>query len=170
MQAADAFVREARIIRPSIIQAASNYRTALPALIAARRLGIPFVYEVRGLWEFTEASAKPGFEKTERFDSMRTLETLVATNADRVLAITPQIKDELVSRGVAEQSVIIAPNSVDPEVFVPIPKDKNYAKSKKVSVDVPVLGFAGSMVGYEGLDILIEASALLRKKEWNTRL
>lgn len=164
MQAADAFVREARIIRPSIIQAASNYRTALPALIAARRLGIPFVYEVRGLWEFTEASAKPGFEKTERFDSMRTMETLVATNADRVLAITPQIKDELVSRGVAEQSVIIAPNSVDPEVFVPIPKDKNYAKSKKVSVDVPVLGFAGSMVGYEGLDILIEASALLRNK------
>src|SRR5699024_2228546 len=85
MQAADAFVREARMLRPSIIQAASNYRTALPALIAARRLGIPFVYEVRGLWEFTEASAEPGFEETERFEAMRSLETLVASNSDQVL-------------------------------------------------------------------------------------
>lgn len=164
MQAADAFVREARMLRPSVIQAASNYRTALPALIAARRLGVPFVYEVRGLWEFTEASAKPGFEDTERFAAMRSLETLVASNADQVLAITPQIKDELISRGVESQNIIIAPNSVDPEVFVPIPKDKDYAKSKKISVEVPVIGFAGSIVGYEGVDQLVEASAILKQK------
>lgn len=164
MQAADAFVREARIIRPSVIQAASNFRTALPALIAARRLGIPFVYEVRGLWEFTEASAKPGFENTERFASMRQLETLVATNADKVLAITPQVKDELINRGVSSQLITVAPNSVDPEVFVPIPKDKHYAVSKKISVDVPVIGFAGSLVDYEGLDILLEASSTLHQK------
>lgn len=165
MQAADAFVREARMLRPSIIQAASNYRTALPALIAARRLGIPFVYEVRGLWEFTEASAKAGFEETERFEAMRSLETLVASNADQVLAITTQIKDELVSRGVESHVITVAPNSVDPELFVPIPKDKDFAKSKKISVDVPVIGFAGSIVGYEGLDKLVEASAILKQKD-----
>src|SRR5699024_11201030 len=142
-----------------------NYRTALPALIAARRLGIPFVYEVRGLWEFTEASAKPGFEHTERFAAMRSLETLVASNADQVLAITPQIKDELISRGVESHVITVAPNSVDPELFVPIPKDKDFAKSKKISVDVPVIGFAGSIVGYEGLDKLVEASAILKQKD-----
>lgn len=164
MQAADAFVREARILRPSIIQAASNFRTALPALIAARRLGIPFVYEVRGLWEFTEAASKPGFEETERFEAMRKLETLVAKNADHVLAITSQIKDELVRRGVSPDSISIAPNSVDPHVYLPIPKDTEFAKSKKINTEVPVIGFAGSIVGYEGLDLLIEASAILRKK------
>lgn len=165
MQAADAFVREARMLRPSIIQAASNYRTALPALIAARRLGIPFVYEVRGLWEFTEVSAKPGFEETERFEAMRSLETLVASNSDQVLAITPQIKDELISRGVESQVITVAPNSVDPEVFVPIPKDRDFAKSKEISVEVPVIGFAGSIVGYEGLDKLVEASSLLKQRD-----
>ena len=164
MQAADAFVREARILRPSVIQAASNYRTALPALVAARRLGIPFVYEVRGLWEFTEASAKPGFENTERFDSMRTLETLVASSADQVLAITSQVKEELVSRGIDAERITVAPNSVDPEVFVPLPKDKDFAKSKKINVDVPVIGFAGSIVGYEGLDQLVAASSILQKR------
>ena len=52
---------------PSVIHAASNHRVGLAALIAARRLGLPFVYEVRGLWEITEASDKPGWEDTERF-------------------------------------------------------------------------------------------------------
>ncbi|MCY6924132.1 hypothetical protein OYB25_27255, partial [Escherichia coli] len=56
LAAADAFVREARNVRPTMIHAASNFMTGLPALIAARRLGVPFVYEVRGLWEITEAS------------------------------------------------------------------------------------------------------------------
>lgn len=161
LQCADAFVREARMVRPSVIQAASNFRTALPALIAARRLGIPFVYEVRGLWEFTEASSKPGFESTERFAAMRNLENLVAKNADRVLAITSQVKEELVARGTKTENISVAPNSVDPEVFVPLPKDTNYAKAKKIRVDAPVVGFAGSIVGYEGLEDLIDASAIL---------
>ena len=37
--AADAVVRQARLLRPSVIHAASNYLNALPALVAARRLG-----------------------------------------------------------------------------------------------------------------------------------
>ncbi len=62
LECADAFVREARLTRPSVIHAASNYQIGLAGLIAARRLGLPFVYEVRGLWEITEASDKPGWE------------------------------------------------------------------------------------------------------------
>src|SRR5699024_10538687 len=67
---ADAFVREARLQRPEIIHSASNFRTALPALIAARRLGVPFVYEVRGLWEVTDAAHKTGWETSEPYAQM----------------------------------------------------------------------------------------------------
>ena len=125
--------------RPTLIQSASNFRTAIPALIAARRVGVPFVYEVRGLWEFTEASAKPGFEKTERFDAMRRAEAFVASEADAVLAITRQVKDELVSRGVDENKIVLAPNAVDPEVFLPIPQDEKFADRHRISTEVPVL-------------------------------
>ncbi|AQS73278.1 glycosyltransferase [Corynebacterium ammoniagenes] len=164
LQCADAFVREARMIRPSIIQSASNYKTALPALIAARRLGIPFVYEVRGFWEITEASANSGFQETERFESMRSLETFVAQNADRLLAITSQVRDELIVRGIDPEIVEVSPNSVDPEIFLPLPKDIEYSQSKGIRIDAPVIGFAGSIVGYEGLDLLVEASRLLSTK------
>lgn len=164
MQAADAFVREARMQRPAYIQSASNFRTAVPALIAARRVGVPFIYEVRGLWELTEASAKPHFEDTERFAAMKKAETFVANEADLVFAITTQVKDELVDRGVDGAKIVVAPNAVDPDVFLPIPRDKQFAEQRGISLDAPVVGFAGSMVAYEGLDLLLDASARLHAR------
>lgn len=164
LAAADSFVREARLFRPSVMHAASNHVVGLAALIAARRLGIPFVYEVRGLWELSEASARPGWEHTEKFLLQVRLETLVAQEADRVLAITEQIRDELIRRGIPSERIDVVPNAVDPKRMLPLPKDKEYAKRKGISTDRPVIGFAGSMVPYEGLDLLLRAAALLRDR------
>lgn len=162
--AADAFVREARLQRPELIHAASNYLTALPALIAARRLGIPFVYEVRGLWEITEASGKPGWEATERYAWQAEMEAFVASHADAVLAITEETRAELVRRGVDGSKIELLPNGVDPDALLPIPRDAAYAAAHKISTTDPVIGFAGSVVEYEGLDDLLAASAILRTR------
>lgn len=164
IEAADAFVREARLQRPEVIQSASNHLTALPALVAARRLGVPFIYEVRGLWELSEAAKKEGWEKTDRFRLAVKLETLVATEADRVLAITPQLADELVNRGVDPARIDIVPNAVNTTDFVPLPCDQEYANNFGIRTDVPVVGYAGSLVGYEGIDDLIQASKLLHDR------
>lgn len=159
--AADGYVREAKRVRPELIQAASNHLTALPALMAARRVGIPFVYEVRGFWELTGVSSNPDWETSERYELAVRLETLVATEADQVLAITQQVADELVNRGVPADKISLAPNAVDPNSVVPLPKDMKYAKKRKIRTDVPVIGFAGSVVPYEGLETLLEASQQL---------
>ncbi|MFF0973287.1 UNVERIFIED_CONTAM: glycosyltransferase [Kocuria sp. CPCC 205295] len=163
--AADAFVREARVRRPSLIHAASNFLNALPALIAARRLGLPFVYEVRGLWEVTEASKKKGWEQTERYAWQARMEAFVASQADAVLAITQETKDELVRRGVPAERIELLPNGVDTESFLPIPRDEAFAKARGLSGDVPVIGFAGSFVEYEGLDLLLQAANILRGRK-----
>ncbi|WP_198150401.1 glycosyltransferase [Janibacter melonis] len=167
---ADAFVREARLRRPSLIQSASNHVTGLAALIAARRVGVPFVYEVRGLWEITEASGKPGWDETQRYQQQVDFETLVASEADAVLAITEETRQELIRRGVPAERITLAPNAVDPTVFMPLPKDEAYARTRGVRTDVPVIGFAGSMVPYEGLDLLVEAVAMLRDEGVDTQL
>ena len=164
LTAADAFVREARMFRPSMIHAASNHAVGLAALMAARRIGVPFVYEVRGLWELSEASAKPGWENSERFRLHVQMETLVAKEADRVMAITEQIKQELISRGVSADRITVVPNAVDPEQMLPLPVDRAYAAEKSIAVDRPVIGFAGSLVPYEGLDLLLHAAAELRTR------
>ncbi|WP_161784029.1 glycosyltransferase [Cellulomonas carbonis] len=160
-EAADTVVREARLLRPATIHAASDAQTALPALVAARRLGVPFVYEVRGLWEVTAASTRPGWETSERYALQVALETLVATEADAVLAITSQVADVLVGRGVDRERIRVVPNAVDPELVLPLPRDASLRAAAAVRPDVPCIGFAGSIVAYEGLDVLVDAMRIL---------
>lgn len=156
--AADIYVREAMMNRPAVIVSASNHITALPALIAARRLGIPFIYEVRGLWEITAAADNETWLTSERFDLARKLEALVANEADQVFAITEEVRDELVSRGATKANISILPNAANIFQYVPLPAERSTVANKKHSGEF-LLGYAGSLVNYEGLDLLIEAVA-----------
>jgi glycosyltransferase involved in cell wall biosynthesis len=148
--------------RPMIVHAASNYRTGLPALIAARRIGVPFVYEVRGLWELTAASRMADWERTERFEFDRRMETLVASEADHVFALTAGLARELAASGVAAEKISLLPNAVDPELYRPAEPDPELASRHAVKDGEFVVVYGGSLVPYEGLDDLIGAVALLR--------
>lgn len=151
-----------KIRKPALVHAASNYVNALPALIAARRAGLPFVYEVRGLWELTAAQRTVTGETSERFEQTRELEIRVAREADAVLAINEALKQELVRRGVPAERISIAPNSVDVDRFKPIPRDDELKEMLGVA-DRFVLGFIGSIVDYEGLDDAVDCLALLER-------
>jgi glycosyltransferase involved in cell wall biosynthesis/tetratricopeptide (TPR) repeat protein len=146
-----------------IVQAASNSRNALPALIAARRVGAKFVYEVRGLWELTAASRFAGWERTERYELDRRLEVLVASNADHVLAITNGVAQELIGSGVPPKRISLLPNAVDPDEFQPAPKDRALMSCLGLQNDDFVAVYAGSVTAYEGLDDLIIALSALRQ-------
>jgi PEP-CTERM/exosortase A-associated glycosyltransferase len=148
---------------PSIIHSASAFYTALPALIAARREGLPFIYEVRGLWEVTRASTIPGWGDTERFELERQLETLVAKEADQVVAITEGLKEELIRRGVEREKITVIPNAINKEQFNP-QKPKNTLRQQIGLSDAPVIGYVGSVVDYEGLDYLLDALSILKKE------
>ena len=55
------------------------------------------------------------------------------------------------------------PNAVDPTKFNLNPKDKKLEKELEFENKV-VIGYVGSFVNYEGLDILLEACSILYKK------
>lgn len=167
---ADALARRFQAARPSVVQAASNHRNALPALIAARRIGVPFIYELRGLWELTTASRVEGWEDTERFALERSLELTVASEADRVLTITEGVANELVVGGVAREKIELLPNAVDPDRFKPIDPDPRLTQQLQVNGYDLVLVYCGSMLVYEGLDDLLEAIAILRRRRIKMRL
>ncbi|MDV2857239.1 glycosyltransferase [Oceanimonas sp. CAM02] len=162
-EAADHFLREAQTSGAEVIVAASNHITALPALMAARRLGLPFVYEVRGLWEVTQASTQPEWMDSDRYHLMKALEAQTAREADLVITLTQELADELISRGTNPEHIVIAPNAVDAERFAPRPADKEIASKLNLQAGVPVIGYAGSAVAYEGLELLLESLAELKK-------
>jgi glycosyltransferase involved in cell wall biosynthesis len=156
VQAAKAIEKVAVQEQVAVIHAASNHENALPALIAARRLGIPFQYEMRGLWELTRASRTPGYENSSGFLRGLELEGFAAKNADRILVISEQLGKFAQQRwNIPANRFDLLPNCVDPTRFTP----SNPQKVKSMTI-----GYAGSLIGYEGLDTLIDAVALLLKR------
>lgn len=162
-ETADHFLREAQACGAEVIVAVSNHIIALPALVAARRLGLPFVYEVRGLWEVTQASIQPEWANSERYQVARTLERQAALEADLVITITTELAAELAAWGVPRERIQIVPNAVNAEQFKPQAPNAFVAKELNLRPGVPVIGYAGSAVAYEGLELLMEALAGLKR-------
>ena len=148
----------ARDQRPFVIHAASNHWNGLTAVQTARRLGIASVYEVRGLWEVTRASRNPEWGEGGMYRYIRRMEADAASGADRVLAITAGLRDEMIDRGVAPEKISLVPNGVDTTRFTPIPRDVGLARQLGIEGKT-VIGYVGSVLDYEGLDLLVHAAA-----------
>jgi glycosyltransferase involved in cell wall biosynthesis len=170
LRAAAGLEAELRRLRPQWVMAASHYQTALPALLAARRLGLPFLYEVRGFWEVTRQSREPGFELRAAYRTQEQLEGGVAAAADHVFTLTGPMREELVRRGVPAATITLLPNSCDPDRFLPRPRDRGLADRLGIPASVPVIGYVGTFAQYEGLDDLAAACALLRARGRDFRL
>lgn len=156
--------------RPACVVAASNMSTALPACLAAHGSGLPFVYEVRGFWEITRASRDPDYLLTPTGRQERYLEMATARAADAVVTLTSAMREELVSRGVPEQGITLAPNACDPLRFSPIPQDSALMHQLGLRDGMPVIGYVGTFNAYEGLDDLVRACAGLRQEGLEFRL
>ena len=143
-----------------IIHAASNYINGLVAAHVGHSLGIPSIYEVRGLWEVTRLSNQPGWENSDEYRMLVELETQACLQVDAVVAITESLKQELMHRGVPGEKISVIPNGVDTRRFQPMEPDEDIQQQYGLKGKV-VIGFMGSMVQYEGLDDLLRAVALL---------
>lgn len=161
----DALLPLARAERPTILHGASNHWNGLAAVRTGRILGIPSVYEVRGLWEVTRGSRDPEWARSDQYRYIARMEADAARGATKVLAITSALKAELVERGVDEEKIVLVPNGVDTERFTPLPRDEELAAQLGVTGKT-VIGYVGTVVDYEGLDLLLgSASALKRRRE-----
>ncbi|MBQ3059443.1 MAG: glycosyltransferase [Desulfovibrio sp.] len=148
-----AYARRHRVAR---IHAASNHTNALPALLAARQLGIPFQYEMRGLWELSRAARQPGFATSPLCRLGLELEAFVARRASRVFVISRQLGEYMhTCWNIPAHKLRLLPNCVDVERIKPI----------NCEVQPHTIGYAGSLVHYEGLDTLLQAVALLKQRQ-----
>ena len=148
-----------------IIYAHSPALCGLAALQAARRLRLPFVYEIRAFWE--DAANQNGTGSASlRGRLTRRLETYVARRADGVTAIARPMLDDLVSRGLPTYKLFHVPNGVDTHRFGPKDRDETLAQELRL-VGRPVFGFFGSLYGYEGVSWLVRALAQLRSRGHN---
>gem|GEM_PF-175166 len=153
-------IQHAQLNKSSIIHAASNHRNGLAAVVAAKNLQISCIYEVRGFWEITRISREPEWLHTEQYRLAESMETTACLLSDQVITLNNAMKQELIRRGIDANKIDIIPNGVDCERFQPLDKDERLLDELSLQNKF-IIGYIGSLVGYEGIDILIQAMNLI---------
>ena len=150
-----------RSFRPHILHPHSPVLNALPAIAVGRRLGVPVVYEMRASWEDAAVDHGSTTEGSVRYRASRALETHALRKADAIVTICEGLAGDIVARGIDRARVTVVPNAVDAAAFR-MGSTPDPALRTELGLDgATVVGFAGSFYGYEGLDLLVEAAALL---------
>lgn len=160
-------VAAARMVQADVIHAHSPYRCALAAAAAAKRLGLPMVYEVRGLWEESGVATGRFEEGDARYLAWRRREEEAMHRADALVCICEQLRKELIERGLPPERIVVCPNAVDPDVFSPVaetaprPPDVHAAARGLRGLR---LGYIGSLRKLEGVDELVRGAAELVRR------
>ncbi|MDJ0866411.1 MAG: glycosyltransferase family 4 protein [Myxococcota bacterium] len=135
----------------------------IPGLLASKVLGAPLVFDVRDIWP--EAIANAGRLKSGAL--IRTLEGIAHAlyrSAAAVSVVTEGKRARLIETGVPEEKIAVIPNGVDLSRFdaVDATPARSLLRDHGVDVDRFVVLYAGVFNPPQGLDILLDAAALLR--------
>jgi len=163
----DAWTEMIQVFKPSAVMAASNWHTALPVAIAARALGMPFFYDVRGFWEISRAARDPQWSGSLEYQQAVACETFIAQCAHKVFTLNRFMQSELTRRGVDADQVELVPNGFPGwQITFTAPRSR---QSEGIKARY-VVGYIGSFNMYEGLELLIEALALLHQRDIDVAL
>ncbi|MEU4384937.1 glycosyltransferase family 4 protein [Promicromonospora sp. NPDC023805] len=140
------------------------------ARAAARRLGIPWVYEVRGLPEETwvashgTPAARARAAASRRRALMQAKETELALAADAVVTLSGTMRDALVTRGVPADHITVVPNAVPDSLLAAQHPTPEAARAALGLPAGPAIGTVSSLVDYEGLETVVRTVATLRAR------
>ena len=153
---ADELVKVAKQNDITIIHAHSNYLNGLAAIEAANRLKIPSVYEIRGLWHKTRVTLDADYKHAGMFEYESTMKKAAIEAADAVVTISNPLKELIVSWGADPAKIHVVPNAVDTAHFSPRSPSVRLVERYQLQGKT-VVGFIGSLTGYEGLKELVLA-------------
>jgi glycosyltransferase involved in cell wall biosynthesis len=138
----------------------------VPALFCKWFRGMPFVFEVRDLWP--EVPIQMGAFKNKRIIKLtRWLEKVIYKNAKHIIALSPGMKEGIITVGIPEDKVSMIPNMSKVEKFYK--RENNLEVANKFSIDINqfnVIHF-GTMGRANGLEYIVHAAAMLKKNGIN---
>ncbi len=150
---------------PDVLHAASNHRNGRLALELGRARGLPVVYEVRGFLEESWLSRDPSRSVGDAFyQAERAQETACMLGADLVVTLGEAMRADIAARGVPAERILVVPNAVAAPFLEPLPDGAPVREALGIGPEAFVAGTTTSCYGYEGLDALLDAVAVLRKR------
>ena len=148
---------------PDVVFATSPPLTmALPAVAASRRHRAPLVFEVRDLWP--EAPIQMGALRNPLVQRLaRALERSIYRFSCHVVALSPGIREGVMSAGVAPDRVTLIPNASDLDLFSPRVDAGDLRAQLGVS-DRFLSSYFGTMGEANDLSQVIESAAILQER------
>ena len=151
--------RKARQLSGDVVFATSTPLTiAIPAVQAARRCGIPMVFEVRDLWPAVPIAIGALRNPVLKWAARR-LENYAYANASRIVALAPGMRDEIIATGVPADRVIVIPNGSDLDIFSGAPGSGAPRDAHEWLGDRPLVVFTGTFGLVNGMDYLVHLAA-----------
>lgn len=142
------------VTRPEIVIGSSpQLFAALAARLIARRVGAPFVFEVRDLWP--ESLLAVGARKGPVYWCFDRLASYLYSSADRIIVLARGVKEHLEKRGIPSEKIVYVPNGVDTLAVAPVPKSSDAAARPMTFI------YAGAHGPANGLDVLLGAAEIL---------
>jgi glycogen synthase len=141
--------------KAEIIHAHSPILCGLPAYAAAKRLGIPCVYEIRAFWEDAAVDAETNREGSPKYRAIQAGEKWLVEHVDAPVAICKGIREDLRRRGV-KREIFLAENGVSVGSFVPRPKNSELLQKYGLEGKT-VVGYIGTFAPFEGVPDLVTA-------------
>jgi len=124
---------------------------AVGAWRVARRLGVPFVLEVRDLWP--ESLGVAGRRRGPGYWGLWLIARFLYRAASRIIVLARGVQEYLERRGVPASRIVYVPNGADLGAF---------AEQATQRRDVMRVVYAGAHGPANGLDVVLGAAAVLR--------
>lgn len=133
----------------------------IPGVVARWALGKPFVFEVRDLWPELP-KAMQVIRNPILLWLMGLLEWVSYHSAVRLVALSPGIADGIAKRGISKSRIELIPNGCDIDIFSA--EHTMWRPEGVLSSDLMAV-FAGTHGIANGLDAVLDAAAILKKRK-----
>lgn len=143
-----------------IIHGHTPFRVGLPALRAARKIGLPYVHEMRGLWEDSAVAEGRWKQGSLRYKIFRSYENSILKKSDWVCTISHELSKDVITRNPKLRNrVTIVPNAVGTRFEKMAHKNEDINDEiRRIKEDLEtcegevVVGYVGSIRKLEGVD------------------
>ena len=142
-----------------VIHQHSEYQLGRFSLKIAKKLKIPFVYEVRAFLEdgimVESENWRYQSERYKRFvyGNIQKEENKILKKAAKIIVLCPPMKTELLQRGIEKNKIFIVSNAIDNILQF---------TSEKLPSGSLTIGYIGTIQKHEGIEILIKAIPEIR--------
>lgn len=165
-------IKLAKSEEADIIHGHTPFRVGLPALRAARKVGVPYVHEMRGLWEDSAVAEGRWKQSSLRYKIFRSYENNILKKADWVCAISNELSKDVIARNPKLRNrVTIVPNAVGTGFEKMAQKNENFSDEiKRIKDNLDscegdvVVGYVGSIRKLEGVDETAKAISYAKQQ------